>query len=279
MMRDRMQHERYELKYLLDERQALGIREFVRGFLELDEAGVGQPFDSYRVNSLYLDSPALLTFWDWINANRNRFKLRMRFYDPRPESPVFLELKRNTGGCIRKQRCGIRKQAAAQVLAGHFPPEELLVSRSVKSLVALEDILTLGARLELRPKALVTYLREAYVHPENEGVRVTLDRQVRITPRHDCRFDLGPDHYAQPFGDRVILELKFNHRFPLWFADLVQRFDLARGAAAKYCEGVAVLWHPRHAHHDLRLHCGPLTDPGTLGAAVSLASAPALEAA
>src|SRR5512146_1969188 len=112
MIRDRMQRQRFELKYLLDESTALNQREYFQTYLEFDEASVGKPNFSYRVNSLYLDSDKLYTFWDWVNSNRNRFKLRMRFYDSRPETPVFLEIKRRVHGCILKQRCAIAKEAA-----------------------------------------------------------------------------------------------------------------------------------------------------------------------
>jgi hypothetical protein len=238
-----MQRERFELKYVIDEATALRIRDFVKTYLEPDEAGVGNPNHSYRVNSLYLDSDQLYTFWDWVNANRNRFKLRMRFYDSNPDAPVFLEIKRRVSGCILKQRCGIRKHAAPVVLAGQFPDLKDVVSRDAKGFAALERFVSLICQLEAKPQALVTYLREAYIDPKNDGVRVTLDREVRISPRNRCDFSLHMDQYTQPFQDTVILELKFNNRFPVWFSEMVQLFSLTRSAAAKYCEGIAAFRH------------------------------------
>jgi hypothetical protein len=37
----------------------------------------------------------------------------------------------------------------------------------------------------------------------------------------------------------VILELKFTNRFPNWFRELVQVFDLRQCGAAKYVDGIA----------------------------------------
>jgi hypothetical protein len=74
---------------------------------------------------------------------------------------------------------------------------------------------------------------------------------VRIAPRTTADFSLDFDDYEQPFGDKVILELKFTNRFPDWFADMVRLFGLTRSAAAKYCEGVASLWHTELGN------CGP----------------------
>jgi len=244
MNNDRMQRQRFELKYLVDEHTALGIRNYVGAMLALDEASQDKPNNSYRVNSIYLDSARLTTFWHWVNADRNRFKLRLRFYDEKPTTPVFLEIKQRLNNCILKQRCGVHKRAVPMILNGLFPPDELILSRDAKGRSALENFIRMTAQLSARPKALVTYAREAYIDPDNVGVRVTMDREVRIAPRHSADFSLDLDHFEQPFGDRVILELKFTNRFPNWFADLVRLFGLTRSAAAKYCEGVASLWHP-----------------------------------
>ena len=152
MAQDRMQRQRFEFKYLLTERKAREVREYVLTQLELDEAGQGKENNAYRVNSLYLDSDPLLTFFDWVNSNRNRFKIRMRYYDEEPHTPVFLEIKRRVSGCILKQRCAVRKSAASIVLAGQIPEGQLIVSRDPRQLVALENFITLVLRTEPAPK-------------------------------------------------------------------------------------------------------------------------------
>jgi hypothetical protein len=240
-----MQRQRFEYKYLLDEEKARQVRDYVRQRLDVDEAGIGKHNESYRVNSLYLDSDGLVTFWDWVNSNRNRFKLRVRYYDEDESSPVFLEIKRRVSGCILKQRCAVRKQAMPVILVGQNPPFNQVVSKDERHLEALNNFVSLVGRLEAKPKALVTYLREAYVHPTNEGVRVTMDRQVRIGPRDTVNFAVHMDQFVQPFGEKVILELKFTNRFPDWFGDMVRVLALNRGAAAKYCEGMAALNQPQ----------------------------------
>src|ERR1044071_5230582 len=108
MAQDRMQQQRFEQKYLLTEEAALNVREFVRCYLELDENGVGKPNCSYPVHSLYLDSDLLETYWATINGDKNRYKLRLRFYNDSPATPVFFEIKRRVNNCIMKQR-GDRK--------------------------------------------------------------------------------------------------------------------------------------------------------------------------
>ena len=69
MSRDRMQKQRFELKYLISEETALLVRDFVRSYLDFDEYSVGKPNYSYPVHSLYVDSHALALYWATINLD------------------------------------------------------------------------------------------------------------------------------------------------------------------------------------------------------------------
>ena len=85
----RLQAQRFELKYLIDEEITPHIRDFVRSYLELDDYGADSPDCSYEVHTLYLDSDDLKTYQSSTNGEKNRFKLRLRYYDDKPETPVF----------------------------------------------------------------------------------------------------------------------------------------------------------------------------------------------
>jgi hypothetical protein len=261
-----MQAQRFEMKYVVNETTAQDIRAFVGHYLDLDEFGMGRPDCSYPVNSLYLDSSELATFQQWVRADRNRFKLRLRFYDEEPDTPVFLEIKRRVLDCILKQRCSVRKGALEHVLAGQIPPPDLLHSHSGKAQQALHAFVNAVLRLQARPTLLVTYQREAYLDLNNNAVRVTLDRRVRMAPRSGLDFSLLTEGFVQPFGELVIVEIKFTNRFPRWAGDMVSALGLRREGAAKYCEGVANLWRPDHAHWQCR--------PPAPGTTLPAASAP-----
>src|SRR6266571_5028038 len=138
MPRDRMQTQRFELKYLIPEATALLVRDFVRSYLAMDEFSVGRPNYSYTVHSLYLDSDDLKLYWRTINGDKNRFKLRLRYYSVNQESPVFFEIKRRMNNCIMKQRGGVRHDAIEPLLTGHFPEAGFLVSKAPHHLVAVQ---------------------------------------------------------------------------------------------------------------------------------------------
>src|SRR4051794_19590072 len=134
-MRDKMQLQRFELKYMIDDSTALAVRDFVGTRLELDEFSVGKPNFSYPVHSLYLDSEDLHLFQSTVNSEKNRYKLRLRYYSDKPGAPVFFEIKRRVDSAILKQRCGVRREAVDDILAGHTPDPEAFLSKEPKNLV------------------------------------------------------------------------------------------------------------------------------------------------
>jgi hypothetical protein len=233
--------QRLEYKYLISAQQALLVREFVRSHLELDEYGVNQPDCSYTIHSLYLDSDGLKTYWDTINGNKNRFKLRLRYYTQEPDAPVFFEIKRRVNDAILKQRGGVRREAVPLLLAGQLPGPEHLLTSQPKQLVAVQRFCQLMLEIQASPKAHVTYRREAWISTHDNSVRVTMDRDVRVAPEATARLQVDMGEHVRPFDGRVILELKFTSRFPRWFQDLVETFGFFRTSAAKYADGVAAM--------------------------------------
>ena len=238
MAKDRMQKSRFELKYIIPEETALKVRDFVRCYLGTDEFSIGKPNFSYPVHSLYLDSNDLKLYWTTINGDKNRFKLRLRYYDTKPGSPVFFEVKRRMNNCILKQRGGVRLDAVDWLFSGHFPETGHLLSKNDPGqLVALQRFCQLMQDIHAVPKVHIAYLREAYVS-DDDAVRVTLDRSVRGEENlhHSIKTEMvNPVHC---FGSYVILELKFTDRFPNWFRELVEVFGGMQCGAAKYVECV-----------------------------------------
>ena len=62
----------------------------------IDEHMAGDGPDGYRVCSLYLDTPQLALYRQSKDGIKNRYKLRIRFYDEDADGPAFLEIKQRT---------------------------------------------------------------------------------------------------------------------------------------------------------------------------------------
>jgi hypothetical protein len=248
MAADRMQQQRFELKYLITEDMALRVRDFVRSYLDFDEYSVGKPNFSYPVHSLYLDSDDLKLYWETINGIKNRYKLRLRYYDTNPKSPVFFEIKRRMNNCIMKQRGGVRQQYVPYLLSGHLPHDEHLLSKAPKQMVALQRFCELMNRIHAKPKVHISYMREAYVSDDAQ-VRVTIDRNVFGEENLSPSIKIDMKDPVLSFAETVILELKFTNRFPNWFRDLVRMSNVMQCGAAKYVESIQGLGSAR-VHSD-----------------------------
>jgi hypothetical protein len=268
MGRDKLQTSRFELKYLVNADLALEIREFVKMYLELDENGVGKPNYSYPVHSVYLDSEHLTTYWATINGDKNRFKLRLRFYNNNPDTPVFFEIKRRMNNCIMKQRGAVHRHAVPLLLAGQLPEPTHLCSKDPKHFMALQNFCRLVEHIGARPKAHIGYYREAYVPHDDNSARVTFDREVRTEPELVLRLQTEFLHPTPVWENDVVVELKFTNRFPAWFGEMVRHFGLRQCGAAKYVDGVARMGETRLAASRAELPPDPLlphTEALTIG--------------
>jgi hypothetical protein len=243
-----MQQSRYELKYLIKEHTAERVRDFVRCYLAMDEFGVGKPNYSYPVHSLYLDSDNLEIYWRTVNGDKNRYKLRLRYYSDHRESPVFFEIKRRMKDIILKQRGGVRQTAVPLLLEGQLPGQEHMVTRDPGGLVAVQRFCQLMTHLHAKPKSHIFYQREAYVSDSDE-VRVTMDRNVYSEPNLDSSIKVKMTKPVHSYAGFVILELKFTNRFPNWFRELVRMANVMQCGAAKYLSGVQLMGHRRLEAH------------------------------
>ena len=82
-----------------------------RGVFAISSGAISNPTNtriapqgnSYRICSLYIDSPQLFLYNQTVLGEKNRFKLRIRFYDDDPAHPAFLEIKRRVTDVILKE--------------------------------------------------------------------------------------------------------------------------------------------------------------------------------
>ena len=231
-----LQASRFEYKYWVDENHAKQIREFISTYLEEDEflekfGGIGYP-----VCSLYLDSTGLLLYGQTCQGAKNRYKLRIRFYDDNPENPAFLEIKARDSEVIKKQRAGVTREGARRILAGESPQDEFLFGKKIsnKARKAMYEFCRLRDVINAQGCTYVYYHRQAYVSPGNSSVRVTFDRQLEggiYLPGEPLKI---PTESKQPKLEGVVLELKFTDRRPNWMIELSDVFQLQRTSVPKY---------------------------------------------
>jgi hypothetical protein len=236
----RLQKNRFELKYIIREETARSVRDFCRSYLVPDENAKEENGWQYPIHSVYLDGPGYMLAKSTVEGAKNRFKLRVRYYDDNPDAPVFFEIKRRVNDAILKQRAAIRRSKAIHLIdGGHYPePSDLKNPTDMKAYDSLRVFCELRESINGTGKVIVSYLREAYVTPDSDQVRVTFDRNL-ITTKFEGRFVCGDfeNGIRAPIGRTIhgcVLELKFTDRFPNWMRDLVHTFNLRRTSMPKY---------------------------------------------
>lgn len=216
-------HYRHELKFFVNPQQYLVLRSRLRHWLRPDtHAG---PVGDYRISSLYLDDAADTALFAKLSGLQNREKVRIRIYNGQSDV-IMLEKKIKSGEGVRKERLRIDAQLYEAVLAGN--PEPL---RETGHPLLLDVAWQMANRL-LRPKVIVDYVREAYIHPLG-NVRVTFDKNLRSGLTNLDLFRQAP-YISAPLDGLTILEVKYDSFLPRPVQDLLQTDSLTRQSASKY---------------------------------------------
>ena len=246
--RDLYQASRREMKYIVSESAAQTIREMVSAHLDPDPYTVSAGQQGYHLKSLYLDGEMLTLYRQTRRGEKNRFKLRIRFYNDAREAPAFLEVKRRTTEAITKERAAVTKRAAERFLAGIRPTADDLLKPNAKTIRSLKIFCDLCERVSSRGIVFVGYRRQAFMTAGSNRVRVTFDRELsayRYEPRKGLRADSPPCPVNM---EGVILEFKFTDRFPNWMHEIAQLFCLQKRSVPKYILCVKALQQAEAVH-------------------------------
>ena len=238
---------RHENKYLIPERLAVPIRDYISFFCSPDSnspTGDGR----YTVNTLYFDTINLTFFHDTLSMAFARIKPRIRYFGSLPTEYLWLEVKRRVEDTIWKSREKIPFEAYPALLEKADPPMlkahpkgHRRISRTLDSFRNVVDA------YEAVPIVHVHYQRESYISDTDDYLRITFDRRLTARmARGEAALPENQDNF-HPFDDTdtcqhpvspVILEIKCETKFPRWILDLVQRFSVTQRGFSKYCHAV-----------------------------------------
>jgi hypothetical protein len=239
---------RFEFKYIVEEPRAVAVADFVSSYLRPSEHNGSGPIRGHPVISLYLDSPDFFFFKQAYHGHKNRMKLRIRFYDDEWKRPAFLEVKRRVSDVICKDRAMISREGVRQILSNGWPNQPFYADNShlihgKRRQDVNEDFWKFANAMRAHGSIYVSYYREIYEDPDDEELRITLDRCIRGS-RYDGSGRLRvpkrgwlpylPPYLAPIPWDGVVLEMKFDNQAPRWMFDLVKIFNLQRIPVCKY---------------------------------------------
>ena len=215
---------RHELKYFINPAELEALRARLRGALAMDSHCVnGEP---YVIRSLYFDDIDDSAFYDKQAGVMHRDKYRIRIYRY-SDREIFLERKRKLGDLIQKSSVQITRRLCDQLVDGN--PTGLQKAQNP----LLQDMYVQMRTRLLRPRVIVDYAREAYLHPA-EDVRITFDLNLRSGLKSVDLFNADLPTVCPHDRDVEILEVKFNNYLPDYIAGLLSGVNAERSAVSKY---------------------------------------------
>lgn len=226
-MRDKYDHLRYELKFLLSNYAADLVEKRLSAVLSHDKHADGK--GGYFIRSLYFDDQHWTAYRDKLAGVEKRAKYRIRFYN-HDDSFLSFEKKEKIRDMTRKTGVRIDRTLAEAMIAGGDilgREEELL-----REFAALY-------RSGLRPRVLVDYDRTVFVHPLG-NTRITLDRAVRSAPYQTELFD--PQLCTLPVlpEGQTVLEVKYDKIIPAFIPRLLEGIPKDRSSVSKYCRCLSI---------------------------------------
>lgn len=215
---------RHELKYFINPAELEVLRARLRPVLNMDGHCIGgRP---YVIRSLYFDDIGDSAFVDKQAGVMERDKYRIRIYHY-SDKEIFMERKRKLGDLIQKSSVQITRRLCDQIIAG----DPTGLQRSSNPL--LQDVYVQMRTRLLRPKVIVDYAREAYLHPA-EDTRITFDLNLHSGLYSSDLFNPHVPTVCPHDRNVEILEVKFNNYLPDYVAGLLHGIEAERSAVSKY---------------------------------------------
>ena len=215
---------RYEIKYMLTLEQKEKIVSAMQEYMSLDKYGRSS------IRNIYFDTDSYRLIRRSIDKPTYKEKLRIRSYgQAKSDSKVFVELKKKYDGIVYKRRLDLPCNTAFDWVNGNIAnPNDTQISREIQYFLKYYDT--------LKPKAFLSYEREAYYEKSGGNFRVTFDDNI-IFRTEDL--SLTSDVYGEPLleNGKVLMELKCSGGIPLWLVRILSEEKIYKTSFSKYGTG------------------------------------------
>ncbi len=218
---------KYLISYAQEEYLKMSLRELCEADSHTDE------MNRYNIRSLYFDDYDDSAYSDNARGVDNRTKYRIRIYNC-DSSVIHLECKQKVNGKIHKEKVLVTQDFCRKLMEDRgeeleYPNENPLINR----------FLYLYHVKYLRPRVIVEYEREPYIHPDGD-VRITIDRNISFSEEIERFFE--KDIFQQPIlpVGQNLLEVKYTEFLPEFVKDTLDIKHMQRTTFSKYylCENM-----------------------------------------
>ena len=212
---------RYELKYLISQKQKARILETMEPYMALDQYG------RTTIRNIYFDTDNYRLIRHSIEKPAYKEKLRIRSYKKaKPSSTVFVELKKKYGSVVYKRRMSLSEDEAMDWVTGKMHcKEETQISDEIDYFLHYYET--------LHPVVFLSYEREAYFCKDGDDFRVTFDDNI-LCRQEDL--SLESDVWGTPILEdgKVLMEIKCSGGIPLWMAHVLSQEQIYKTSFSKY---------------------------------------------
>ena len=218
-------HYRHELKYAVTYTEYLAIRKRLRMIMKPDPHASADGL--YRIRSIYFDNSDDKALKEKLAGLEKREKFRIRYYND-DFSFITLEKKMKIGDKCLKYDARITEEECRKILDGDIG----WMKDHSESL--LQEMYAKMTYQRLKPRVLVSYVREPYIYPPG-NVRVTFDSKIRTSLFHrEFLTQEVSDISATDAPGDMLLEVKYDAFLPEIIQDLIQIKGIRQQAFSKY---------------------------------------------
>ncbi len=221
--------QRKEIKFLLSMDQYEALLVEVKKYMNPDKFCIGGK--DYGIYNLYYDTPDDYLIRTSLEKPYYKEKLRLRsYFSPcKPDSTVFLEIKKKVGGIVTKRRVTMTYAESEDYIRHRKKPLNLekYVQRQI-----FEELDVFLDSYPIAPKQYISYQRSAWFGKDDGNFRLTFDRQI-TERRYDL--DLGLDSYGAQIisPNRRLMEVKIQS-MPLWLSHALSDLKIYKISFSKY---------------------------------------------
>jgi hypothetical protein len=182
-------------------------------------------FPTRTVNSVYFDTIKMKLLTQSLEGNRDRKKIRVRWYgDEKKECDATLEIKNKKGVVSWKNL--YERQVTVNPTAERwknfltYDSDKLHLKNTFKTYL---------------PTSIVSYKRD-YYESKNKKIRITIDQDLR-TYQQMSRLKVDFSHYKDR-SSLVIMEIKTSYEDEKILKHVLQDFPFSGKRFSKYCESI-----------------------------------------
>lgn len=215
---------RHELKYYINIADYFTLKSRLKHIASLDRFAGSD--GTYKIRSLYFDTPENKALMEKLNGINHREKFRIRFYNDDP-SFIKLEKKSKINSLCTKVAAAVTREQCEKLLAGDTG--WLLASGNK----LMQELYAKMKYQLMRPKTVVDYYREAYIY-EPGNVRITIDNKLKSGLVSKDFFNPNLPSMNITTSGQIILEVKYDAFLPELIRDVIQTNERRNSAISKY---------------------------------------------